>query len=117
MKRAFDIQRCIQAKEKTEGVQQPEIGAGDIASQFAVYPGGIATRHPADDIGCTCRTGESGVIAGIDIEIPEAVKEIGAFLLSETGRNRDVFSDGVQGGGGPQGAVCGDPAGLRSRVK
>ncbi len=93
MKAARDVDRRVRSKDDAARVDQVEVSPGDVGLNLAVDRGRVAAGHPADDVIDRRGPVERGAFAGRQTKLAEAVEEVAADLLAETGADRVVGPD------------------------
>jgi len=78
-----DVQGGFRPEHHARGVQQPHICPRNFRAQEAVSLGDVSARDPAGDVAHRVRPAECGGLSAEDAELSEAVKKVGACLLSQ----------------------------------
>src|SRR5262245_16272354 len=85
MKRPRYIKRGVRPEHDSAGIKQIQIGFGHLRAQLAINKGLLPARDAPDDIFDGRRASEGSALAGVDIELAEAVEEVIAAQLAHFG--------------------------------
>src|SRR5262245_224700 len=87
VKRATDVQTGVGTKEHPTGIEQVQMGAGNLRADEAINEGLVAAGDATQDIGDVAGAREGGTFPRREVEVPKAVKQIRATDLPDAGRD------------------------------
>jgi hypothetical protein len=106
MKRPTDVQVCIGTKHYPTGIEQKQIGPGDLRPYLPVDAGRLPAGDPAHNICDGGWPSECHTLSRADIELAKAMKQIAAPDLPHGGIDAVVWPS--QRPLGPETAVQGE---------
>ena len=114
MNRAADVKARVRPEHDAVRVHQEEIGIGHRGARIegAIDIGEIVPRNPVNNVRNGARAGKCRRLAGIDVEVAEAVKEIiSANLLGGVLHVNRVMRPGQRSRRLPQASITDDLTG------